>query len=36
MKIGELNVYVLMFLSNLLLKAPRTYCSSQLSTNQIK
>lgn len=33
MKIEKLIVYFLMFLPNLLLKAPRTFCSSQLSNN---
>lgn len=36
MKTEKLIVYFLMFLPNLLLKAPRTFCSSQLSNNQIK
>jgi len=36
MKIEKLILYFLMFLPNLLLKAPRTFCSSQLSSNQIK
>lgn len=35
MKIEKLIVYFLMFLPNMLLKAPRTFRSRQLSNNHI-